>query len=134
MEEDGFEDFGALLRCGVYALLLRGRVVYVGQSKLPLVRVYQHAVARGKKRKEWRGKPVYSTGFQFDGIWFRSCMLREVDEIEQAMIKKYQPKHNTQYKLAKPPIPIEELMRLLPARDNVQMAAATPRPSVYRRF
>jgi GIY-YIG catalytic domain len=133
MEEDGFVDVSAMMHCLVYALLRRGKVVYVGQSKTPLRRLYEHMKTQGKAKDPLYGTSVYK-GMVFDAIWIRPCMLAELSKIEMAAIAKHQPKYNVAGKLKVPPVPIEELIRLLPAVDNVAKAVATPRPSVYRRF
>jgi hypothetical protein len=49
------------------------------------------------------------------------------------MIKKHQPKHNTIYQPPVPPMPIEELMRLVLTYPHTEVKPATSR-SVYRRF
>lgn len=107
MEQDGFADFSALLRCAVYALTKRGVVVYVGQSRTPFKRLNTHASFRGKPlpfrglshRYTSRGAAYESRnlGFHFDGIWIRACTVDEVDALEREMIRKYSPKHNRIY-------------------------------------
>lgn len=95
LEGEGFVDISFVLHCAVYALLQRGTVVYIGQSKKPLTRIYSHVNARGKLEPWKAGSNNRKVGFKFDGIQIRPCMLRELDEIEAKMIAKYLPKYNT---------------------------------------
>jgi len=97
MEQDGFENFTALLHCAVYVLVRRGTVVYIGQSRLPIQRLYSHIHYRGRIKPMQAPYRSHKVGFQFDEIWIRPCMLGEVDGIERDMIRKYKPKHNTLY-------------------------------------
>jgi len=49
VEEYGFLNISKLMHCGVYALVKKGQVVYVGKSKQPMMRIYTHVRNRGKK-------------------------------------------------------------------------------------
>lgn len=103
LEEDGFADFSALMHCGVYALVRKGIVVYVGQSKTLATRLHGQLVHRGKpSKKSYFGSNVYK-GVVFDEIWVKPCMLQELDKIEIEMIKKYLPKYNVKHKPIPPP-------------------------------
>lgn len=91
---EGFVDASAMLRGGVYALVHRGVVVYVGKSKVMLGRVYTHRVAWGKKSKTSVGlKP--QKGILFDAIWVRPCTSDLIDELESSMINLYKPRYNS---------------------------------------
>ncbi len=114
MEVDGFVEISFMLHCAVYALLRRGEVVYIGQSKKPLTRVYSHANARGKLEPWKAGYRQRKVGFAFDRIWIRPCMLKELDEVEAAMIRKYQPKYNTKHVPPKPSISLDMLVDMMP--------------------
>lgn len=130
LEDDGFVEVSFLLHCAVYALLRRGEVVYVGQSKKPLTRIYTHAHARGRP-DPWQGaKTQRKIGFKFDGIWVRPCMLRELEELEVQMIKKYQPRYNIKGMPKMPPeVSLEELLKSIPMLS----ANVEPRQSAFRR-
>jgi hypothetical protein len=86
-----------------------------------------------RKRAPREGAKNSIAGIAFDEIWVRQCTLGQLDILEAAMIKKHQPKHNTIYQPPVPPMPIEELMRLVPTYPHTEVKPATPR-SVYRRF
>ena len=87
----GFLAAGEILKSGVYALLYRGEVIYIGKSKSMLARIYSHkANARGKA-PAWM--PV--KGFIFDDIAIRPCHVDLLDELEYEMINLYKPRHNT---------------------------------------
>lgn len=131
LEEEGFVDISFTLHCAVYALVRRGEVVYVGQSKKPLTRLYSHAQGRGKL-ESWRaGYVKRKVGFAFDSIWLRPCMLAELDTLEESMIKKYQPKHNTKHLPTKPPLDIAEIMNHL---APLMPAATEPKTFIRRRL
>lgn len=132
---EGFVDVSFMLHCAVYALLKRGEVVYVGQSKKPLTRLYSHAHARGRKSPWKPGYREQTVGFQFDKIWIRPCMLAELDRIEAEMIKKYQPRHNVKGKPRPiPEIPLMELIGM--ALPPAPMLPPNPEPRwpAWRRF
>lgn len=94
MELEGFIDVSRILQGGVYALVHRGVVVYVGKSKVMLGRVYSHRVAWGKKSQKAQGlKPI--KGILFDAVWIRPCALDQIDELEFAMINLYKPRYNS---------------------------------------
>lgn len=100
---EGFSNLSALLHCGVYGLTYRGVLVYVGKSKKPLQGVHDHWKRLTVRRKssirfvpneEGHGKDRV---ILFDGFWFVGCMLNQLDELEQAMIKKYNPRYNQRH-------------------------------------
>lgn len=111
MDSDGFFDVSEILRCGVYALLYRGVVVYVGQSRRMLTRVYTHRNLWGKKRvPEVIAK---ARGINFDEVWVRPCRPDLLDELEKELIQKYRPRHNVHFKAgAEMPKAIREMIRL----------------------
>lgn len=96
MNLDGFSDVSAMLRSGVYALCYRGSVVYVGQSKCMLVRVYSHRNARSKKGRLPSFYPI--RGIVYDEIHVMPVNPDNLDEVEREMINRYKPKYNTQIK------------------------------------
>src|SRR4029077_15051106 len=88
MERNQFMDVGKLLHCGVYALLQRGEVVYVGKSKRPLGRLYSRLKDRGRiLEKGESGPQVHGKGIWFDGVWFAPCMLGQLDVLEVHFIR-----------------------------------------------
>lgn len=99
MELEGFFNTGAMLKSGVYALVYRGAVVYVGKSKMMLGRIYNHRILWGRSKRSHReGVPWLPKGILFDDIWVRPCPLAELDVLEYQMINLYKPKNNTQLK------------------------------------
>lgn len=97
MRVDGFEDVSLMLRPGVYLLLYRGAVVYVGKSKSMLGRIYAHKNlwAEGRKKAAPAWLPI--KGVLFDQILIRPCALEDLDALEQEMIARYKPRLNTQH-------------------------------------
>lgn len=128
LELEGFVDASAMLRCGVYALVYRGVVVYVGKSKCMLGRVYGHRSNYTSKRRKEVPSWVPTKGFLFDEIHVRPCAPDLVDALEYALINTYKPKHNTQLK--------HTLPVTLPAHLIAQITGQAPvsRLSVDRRF
>jgi hypothetical protein len=93
---DGFVDVSQMLKCGVYALGYQGKIIYVGQSKCMLVRVYSHRNARSKKGRLPSWYPV--KGIVYDEIHIMPVHPDRVDAVEREMINRYKPKYNTQIK------------------------------------
>jgi excinuclease UvrABC nuclease subunit len=62
---------------GVYFLLRRGKIVYVGQSKNPLFRIGQHA-----------------TRLKFDAFAVLPCAMEDLLVFEGAFILKFRPRYN----------------------------------------
>jgi excinuclease UvrABC nuclease subunit len=115
MELEGFVNYSALLHCGVYALVKRKEVVYIGQSKSIGERLRTHWRQRkGGSRKVGFAKRVM-VGIAFDEIWVQACMLGELDTLEAAMIKKYQPKFNVRHMPPKPSIDLQMLIEMMPS-------------------
>jgi|SRR5579871_1718639 len=110
--EDGFCDVSAMMRSGIYVLVRKGEVVYVGQSRQLYVRVYQHAMARGKLKARPGVKPKLKVGFAFDEVHIRFCALGELDALEKALIEKYKPKHNVAHN-PQPPMALSDLIKTL---------------------
>lgn len=99
VELDGFADVSEILQPGVYALVKRGVVIYVGKSKSMYQRIYAHRTtanraARGKAIPTWL--PI--KGFVFDQIFVRPCKLEDLDRVEAEMINLYKPRFNESLK------------------------------------
>lgn len=124
MELEGFTDVSAMLVGGVYALVHRGVVVYVGKSKVMLGRVYSHRVAWGKKQPKIGLKPA--KGILFDSIWVRPCPLTEIDELEHRMINLYKPRYNSLLRNALP-VDIRSLVDSM-LGTSIILSPPTPKP------
>lgn len=125
---EGFTDASAMLRCGVYALVYRGVVVYVGKSKCMLGRVYSHRSLYTSKRRKEVPSWLPTKGILFDGIHVRPCSPDLVDALEYDLINTYKPKYNTQLKHS---LPVN-----LPAHLIASITGQAPvlRLNVERRF
>ncbi len=122
-------SFKALLHCGVYALVRRGEVVYVGKTKKLWVRLYNHCNERGKVLPKRSGVK----GLGFDDIWVWPCMLGQLDTLEVHLIQKYVPKHNVKDK-PNPVIPIpDEIKALLAHVVTITGLPQEDSPKVYIR-
>lgn len=97
---EGFIDVSQSLKCGVYALVSQGQVVYVGKSKCMLVRIYSHRNAKNKKGTLPSWFPV--KGIAFDEIHIHPCHIDQLDALENKMINRFKPKFNTLLKTSAP--------------------------------
>jgi hypothetical protein len=94
---DGALELSAILQSGVYILLHRSKVVYVGKSRMVLKRLYAHRNLWERKRKGLR-RPGYSkvNGIPFDQVFFHPCKIEELDALEMKLIQEHQPRYNAQ--------------------------------------
>ena len=73
------------LRCGVYILCHKKRVVYVGQSRV-------HGMQRAMTHIY--SKSDHDIVKEFDEIFFVPCRHEDVDAIEKSLIRQYEPYYN----------------------------------------
>lgn len=99
MRLDGFIIEDHLTAAGVYALTWQGKVVYVGQSRNLLKRLYDHRNNATRNRKLMRWEPR-SNKMLFDGIQVMPCIIEDLDRVEQEMIRRYHPRYNVHHKPA----------------------------------
>ena len=83
---DGFTDASEILRAGIYLLLSRGRVVFVGKSSKPMLPII--ATLRSKDR------PKFLQRIDFDQVLIRTVHPDRLNETYYSLIAEYQPKHN----------------------------------------
>ena len=127
---DGFADISQILRAGVYALIKRGVVIYVGKSKSLYARIYTHKHfanrgAKGQKLPDWL--PI--KGIQFDEVHIRPCRLEDLDRLERDMIELYKPRYNQSLKSGAPAkAPINLTI------DGVVVTLNQPLPVIERRL
>src|SRR5258706_5319067 len=99
MQLEGFKPVGEILQAGVYALVHKGRVVYIGKSKRMLVRIYTHRNNWGKKLKHFNGLNWAKVkGILFDDVHVMPCRLEILDMLEEEMIRLYRPQYNVNLK------------------------------------
>jgi excinuclease UvrABC nuclease subunit len=96
MQLEGFTNISESLRCGVYALAMKGKVIYVGKSKCMLVRIYSHRNAKSKRGSLPSWFPI--KGIAFDEVHVRVCHPDSLDQLEFDMINLYKPRLNTNLK------------------------------------
>lgn len=92
MEVTGFINATEMLRSGVYMLVLRGEVVYIGQAKAMIVRVCTHRSNARKTLPSWM--PPSAKGIVFDEVLIRPCPVHLLDSLEYDLINLYKPRHN----------------------------------------
>lgn len=132
MQIEGFSDISLCLRSGVYLLAHRGVVIYIGQAKSLLGRVYTHRnlwgrKARGGKGPDWM--PI--KGILFDEVHICPCATDKLDEFEREMINLYKPKFNQLLKTAGQ---ADAPASLKIADRVVVMTTVRPRPQIERRI
>jgi hypothetical protein len=92
---EGFVNVSAMLKPGVYALIYGGAVVYIGQSRRPLDRIYAHRSLNARKKSPgWL--PI--KGIMFDEAHVIPCRVEDLDTVERALIDLYKPKFNIKLK------------------------------------
>lgn len=96
---EGMEEVSGILRSGVYALALRGEVIYIGQSRSLYSRIYTHRhLARNREAPSW----LKAKGIVFDQVFIRLCPVHELDRVERELIALYKPRLNTRLQTAGP--------------------------------
>lgn len=99
---DGFIDASELLKGGVYLLLYKREVVYVGKAKRMLTRVYSHLHIWSSKRRGKTPSWLPIDGVYFDEVYIRPCHPDQIDALEREMISLYKPRLNTKLKTPGP--------------------------------
>lgn len=107
---EGFLDASAMMQGGVYVLVHRREVVYIGKAKNFLARIYTHRSVWGRQRK---GDKIASwlpvKGVIFDQIYLRPCRPEVAEALERELIGEHNPKHNTQLR-TKPHSPLPPMV------------------------
>lgn len=97
---EGFADVSEILRTGVYILIHKGVVIYVGKSKTMLNRIYTHRHMWGAKKRNMVPEWMPVKGILFDQIFVKACSPDVLDQFEEEMINLYKPKFNIKLKTA----------------------------------
>jgi|SRR5271154_451708 len=114
MDLTGFNRLGSIFSSGVYALVYRGTVVYVGKSKEPLSRIYSHKNAWKRYRKGLRPSlNSNAKAIHFDDVWLLNCAVDDMDRIEKELIGTYAPKYNVHHNRGKETFDIKALVATL---------------------
>lgn len=118
---------------GVYALLYRGEVVYIGKTINIFSRVSDHY--RGMQRKRRGIKPPFGTRHIdipiFDEVQAKRCRIHDLDKEEIALIQKYRPRYNI--KMNREPIHDKLDLTQQPFFLNLLAKKAVPKLEVKRR-
>lgn len=102
MEIEGFVDATPVLMGGVYILIHRGEVVYVGKAKRMLNRLAAHLSVRSAQRKEKVPYWLPIQGIYYDRVLIRPEHPDRIDALERSMIDIYKPRYNTRLKYPGP--------------------------------
>lgn len=92
MQIPGFNDASQFLQSGVYALVHKGEVIYIGKAKAMIVRVATHRSNARRKTPSWL--PDSAKGIVFDEVHIQPCHPDRIDELEYSMINLYKPRYN----------------------------------------
>lgn len=127
MRLEGATEVSVILAPGVYALVKRGVVIYVGKSKSVYQRIYAHRTtavrsARGQKIPTW----LPAKGFVFDQVFVWPCALADLAALEAEMINRYKPRYNQSLKLPGRAKPVTEV------RIGATVIALRPEPEIRR--
>lgn len=99
LSKGGFIEIGQALKAGIYLLTYKGEVVYVGQSRDLLRRLYEHRLNYLRFKSGKKGHPYsQAKAVLFDGIQILPCNPFELDRLERQYIALHQPKHNKKLK------------------------------------
>lgn len=107
---EGFERFGhPQPGTGVYLLIGKGEVLYVGKSLNIFHRIGQHVTAmRRHKKGLLRYKAKEETPFiEFDEIRVKWVPIQRIDAEEMKLIQRFLPEHNAHMKRA--PIDVSDI-------------------------
>lgn len=96
MELQGFTNISDSLGMGIYALIERGKVVYIGKAKAMLVRICTHRSNARNRAPAWL--PQSARGIVFDQVHIMPAHPDQIDDLEHALINFYKPRHNVQLK------------------------------------
>lgn len=130
--EPEFFDVSEMLCCGVYVLLRKNVVVYVGQSRKMLKRIYTHDNTIGHRSPV--GYKRKTKGISFDEVHVRPCKVEELDALEQILIAKYQPRYNVQHKGTPRAITdLGSIVTQIMTHRKIASPLAEPRPQIDRR-
>lgn len=97
MQLEGFTDVSASLKSGVYALVAKGQVIYVGKSKAMIARIAAHRqawIAKRKGKAGWISDTLGIPAVLCDEIHILPCPPHALDALEAEMINRYKPKLN----------------------------------------
>lgn len=97
MEIEGFVDATPILAGGVYILIHRGEVVYVGKAKRMLNRLSAHLTVRSAQRKDRVPSWLPIKGIYYDKVLISPCHPDRIDALERSMIDLYRPRYNMQH-------------------------------------
>lgn len=125
MALDGFTDLAPMFRCGIYALLWQGKVVYIGQSRNVFRRLRDHYLNATRNRKLYSWEPR-SNKMIFDSAQVLPCMVEDLDRLEREMIRRYHPRYNVHHK---PPTPAPMLAPVDLELDGVSLTL-NPEPRI----
>ena len=126
---EGFVDPTPLMGCGVYLLMYRATVVYVGKSTKPFARLATHLNLMAKARRGAQPRGAVKTVL-FDKVVFKGCMLGELDELERSLIKEFKPRYNEVHR----PKMVEEVRLNVGGREVVLNQGGPPMVQAMRRI
>lgn len=88
MNLSNFTDATALLRAGVFVLVWRGEVVFVGSARGPMLA--KIAALREKERPSWLPR------IKFDQVLIREVHPDQINAAKASLLAEYSPRHNTE--------------------------------------
>lgn len=136
MVENRLRAKGQFAPSGIYLLLMRGVVVYVGKSLNVYARVGNHYQNMARIRKgmrpyrDWQSSLSMTEWPLFDEVQFFFAAPRELDKLELEYIQRYMPQHNKLLKRAPQDIrqspAVQRLLAQAEARKNAELRRRLP--------
>jgi hypothetical protein len=97
---EGFESFGRpTAPIGVYVLIGKGQVLYVGKSLNLYMRIGAHVTAMRRFKKgmrPYKGREDLPF-FEFDQVLVKLTHISQIDAEERKLIQRFLPESNTHY-------------------------------------
>lgn len=102
LEITGFTNASAILQGGVYMLVRKGEIVYIGKAKRMLNRLSAHLSVWAAKKKERIPSFLPLKGIYYDEVLICPVHPDRIDAEERRLIDIYRPRYNTQLKTSGP--------------------------------
>lgn len=109
---EGFTNVSVTLSGGVYLLVRKGEVIYVGKAKRMLNRLTAHLSVWAAKKKERIPSWMPIRGIYYDEVLVKPTHPDLIDAEEARLIDLYRPRYNT---LLKDPGPTSATFSLIVA-------------------
>lgn len=97
MQIPGFTNISDALCAGIYMLVAKERVIYIGKSRKMISRIDTHRRIYKDKRSaklSWLTENLNIPGVLFDEVHIMRCRVEDLDRLERELIDVYRPPLN----------------------------------------